>query len=136
MKVEQTRVHPEPGAELVRGVRHITLKYRSQEQEIELPGWYPIDDPTADQGLHDAKDMKVSDLAVNTMKARGLSTSIVQCETQMKSDQHNLTDADLEELIADSNFLTCLIEMQVHTWEGYEAAWEMFNNMEDVNNDK
>jgi HTH-type transcriptional regulator/antitoxin MqsA len=76
MTVEQTRVHPETGAELVRGVRHITLKYRSQEQEIELPGWYPTDDPTADQGLHDAKDMKVSDRAVNTMKARefGLMT--------------------------------------------------------------
>jgi len=53
----------------------------------------------------------------------------------MKSDQHDLTDADLEELIADSNFLTCLIEMQVHTWGGYEAAWELFNDMEDTNND-
>ena len=54
----------------------------------------------------------------------------------MKSNQHDLTDADLEELISDSNFLTCLIEMQVHTWEGYDAAWGMFNDMEDVNNDK
>ena len=51
----------------------------------------------------------------------------------MKSDQHNLTDADLEELIADSRLLRCLMEMQVHTWEGYDAAWEMFNNMEDTN---
>lgn len=66
----ETRVHPETGAELVRSVRHIILKYRSQEQAIDLPGWYPADDSAADQGLHDAKDMKVSDRAINMMKAR------------------------------------------------------------------
>lgn len=67
---ETTRVHPETGATLVRGVRSVTLRFRSQVETIDLPGWYPADDPTADQGIHDAKDMQVSDRAVNTMKAR------------------------------------------------------------------
>lgn len=68
--VDKTRVHPETGATLVRGIRTVTFTFRSQNETIELPGWYPADDPTADQGIHDAKDMQVSDRAINTMKAR------------------------------------------------------------------
>ena len=41
----------------------------------------------------------------------------------MSKLRDSLTDADLEELISDSSFLTCLMEMQVHTWD----------NMEDTN---
>lgn len=67
---EETRVHPETGATLVRGVRPVTLTFRSQKETIDLPGWYPADDPTADQGLYDARDMQVSDRAINVMKAR------------------------------------------------------------------
>jgi HTH-type transcriptional regulator / antitoxin MqsA len=67
---EETRVHPETGATLVRGVRSVTLTFRSQRETIDLPGWYPADDPAADQGIHDARDMQVSDRAVNAMKAR------------------------------------------------------------------
>ena len=68
--VEETIVHPETGAELVRDVRTVSLTFRSQCETIQLPGWYPADDPTADQGIHNAKDMQVSDRAINTMKAR------------------------------------------------------------------
>lgn len=68
--VEETRVHPETGGTLVRGVRTVTLTFRSQSETVDLPGWYPADDPTADQGIHDARDMQVSDRAINTMKAR------------------------------------------------------------------
>ncbi|SIO10019.1 transcriptional regulator, XRE family [Rhodovulum sp. ES.010] len=73
---QETRIHPEIGATLVRGIRTVTLTFRSQTETIELPGWYPADDPTADHGIHDAKDMQVSDRAINTMKARaaGLMT--------------------------------------------------------------
>ncbi len=73
---QETRIHPETGATLVRGIRTVTLTFRSQTETIELPGWYPADDPTADHGIHDAKDMQVSDRAINTMKARaaGLMT--------------------------------------------------------------
>ncbi len=66
---EEARVHPETGVTLVRGVRTVTLSFRSQKETIELPGWYPVDDPTADQGVHDAKDMQISDRAINRMKA-------------------------------------------------------------------
>lgn len=68
--VEETRVHPETGKALVRGVRTVTLTFRSQSETVDLPGWYPADDPAADQGIHDARDMQVSDRAINTMKAR------------------------------------------------------------------
>lgn len=73
---EEARVHPETGVTLVRGVRIVTLSFRSQKETIELPGWYPVDDPTADQGVHDARDMQISDRAINRMKAReaGLMT--------------------------------------------------------------
>lgn len=65
-----TRQHPETGATLLRGVRTVTLTFRSQSATIDLPGWYPAEDPTAEQGIHDAKDMQVSDRAINAMKAR------------------------------------------------------------------
>ncbi|GGB56430.1 hypothetical protein GCM10011505_41690 [Tistrella bauzanensis] len=70
--VEETRVHPETGTTLMRGVRKVTLTFRSQRETIDLPGWYPVDDPTADQGIHDPKDMQVSDRMINVMKAREL----------------------------------------------------------------
>jgi len=67
---ETNRFHPETGAPLVRGVRSVTLSFGAQSETIELPGWYPADDPTAEQGVHDAKDMQISDRAINQMKAR------------------------------------------------------------------
>src|SRR6056297_2536484 len=67
---QKTKLHPETGATLLRGVRTVTLTFRSQKETIELPGWYPADDPTADQGIHDARDMQISDRAINLMKAR------------------------------------------------------------------
>jgi HTH-type transcriptional regulator/antitoxin MqsA len=71
-----TRTHPETGAVLTRGVRTLTLSYKSQTETIEMPGWYPADDPGGANGLHDPRDMLVSDRAINRMKAReaGLMT--------------------------------------------------------------
>ncbi len=65
-----TRIHPETGLALTRGVRAVTLSYRGQTETVDLPGWYPAQDPSAEQGIHDARDMQVSDRAVNAMKAR------------------------------------------------------------------
>lgn len=64
------RRHPETGAVLTRGTRTLTLSYRSQSETIEMPGWYPADDTGAANGLHDPRDMLVSDRAINRMKAR------------------------------------------------------------------
>lgn len=66
----QTRLHPETGAPLRRGVRRVTLTFREEREEIDLPGWYPEEDPGADQGIHDPRDMLVSDRALTRMKAR------------------------------------------------------------------
>ena len=54
----------------------------------------------------------------------------------LENDRYVWRPEDIEELVSDSRLLRCLMEMQVHTWEGYDAAWEMFNDMEDANNDK
>lgn len=40
-----------------------------------------------------------------------------------------LTANDIEELISDSQLLTCLLEMRVDLWEGYDEAYEMFENL-------
>lgn len=67
---EATRRHPETGAILLRGTRRVTLSFRAQREVVDLPGWYPADDPRAENGLHDARDMRVSDRAITIMKAR------------------------------------------------------------------
>lgn len=67
---EVTRRHPETGAILQRGMRRVTLSFRAQREVVDLPGWYPADDPSAENGLHDARDMRVSDRAITIMKAR------------------------------------------------------------------
>ncbi len=60
-------VDPETGAPLRRDVRPFTLTYRGASITVDMPGWYG-DEP--DQGIFDAEDMKVSDRALNRLKAR------------------------------------------------------------------
>ncbi len=64
------RIHPETGQVLVRGLRRITIAHAGQSKDIDMPGWYAADDPTGDSGLHDARDMRVSDRALVELKAR------------------------------------------------------------------
>lgn len=58
---------PETGAPLHRDVRPLTLTYKGESITVDMPGWYG-DDP--DAGVFDAEDMKVSDRALNRLKAR------------------------------------------------------------------
>jgi hypothetical protein len=44
----------------------------------------------------------------------------------------NLTTDDIEELISDSQLLTCLMELQVHKWEHYNEAFEMFKEITEL----
>lgn len=67
---DKVRFHPETGVELVRGVRSVRLSFKSQSMLVDLPGWYSMNDPTGESGLHDNKDMQVSDRAINLMKAK------------------------------------------------------------------
>jgi len=67
--MENKRIHPETGVLLVRSFRKLTLKYRSLSMVVDMPGWYPEGDATPEQGLHDQTDMRVSDVAIEEMKA-------------------------------------------------------------------
>jgi HTH-type transcriptional regulator/antitoxin MqsA len=60
-------VDPETGAPLRREVRPLTLTYKGQSITVDMPGWYG-DQP--DEGIFEAEDMKVSDRALNRLKAR------------------------------------------------------------------
>ncbi len=60
-------VDPETGAPLHRDVRPVTLTYKGESITVDMPGWYG-DHP--DEGVFDPADMKVSDRALNWLKAR------------------------------------------------------------------
>lgn len=68
--VQDIRIHPETGQELLRGVREMTIKYKGLMKTIDMPGWYAPDDATGDNGLHDTRDMRVSDRALVELKAK------------------------------------------------------------------
>jgi HTH-type transcriptional regulator/antitoxin MqsA len=60
-------VCPETGAPMQRGTRPLTLTYRGESLTVDMPGWY-CDQST--DGIHVGDDMKVSDRALNRLKAR------------------------------------------------------------------
>ena len=60
-------VDPETGAPLHRDVRPFTLTYKGQSITVDMPGWYG-DQP--DAGVFEPADMKISDRALNRLKAR------------------------------------------------------------------
>jgi HTH-type transcriptional regulator/antitoxin MqsA len=60
-------VDPETGAKLRRDVRPFTLTYKGESVTFDMPGWYG-DKP--DEGIFDPADMRVSDRALNRLKAR------------------------------------------------------------------
>ena len=60
-------VDPETGAPLHRDVRPLTLTYKGESITVDMPGWYG-DHP--DAGIFEPEDMKLSDRALNRLKAR------------------------------------------------------------------
>ncbi len=60
-------VDPETGAPLHRGQRPLTLSYKGESITVDMPGWYS-DQP--DEGVFTSEDMKISDRALNRLKAR------------------------------------------------------------------
>jgi len=60
-------VDPETGAPLHRDVCPFTLSYKGQSITVDMPGWYG-DQPH--EGVFEPEDMKVSDRALNRLKAR------------------------------------------------------------------
>lgn len=60
-----TRVHPETGRVLHRGVRAQTVRVGSMSRIVEVPGWYPDDDSDS---IHSGADLKVSDEAFRELR--------------------------------------------------------------------
>jgi HTH-type transcriptional regulator/antitoxin MqsA len=60
-------VCPETGAPMHRDERPMTLTYRGESIAIPMPGWYC---DASDESIHTGADMKVSDRALNLLKAR------------------------------------------------------------------
>lgn len=62
-----TRIDPETGEILTRGVRNITITYKGLNATVEMSGWYK---DGSDEGIISGEDMKVSDRALNRLKAQ------------------------------------------------------------------
>ncbi len=60
-------VCPETGAPMQRGVRPMTLTYKGQSITVNMPGWYC---DQSEEGILTGEDMKISDRALNRLKAR------------------------------------------------------------------
>ena len=66
-EVEEIIISCETGEELHRDVRPLTLSYRGESITVDMPGWYSVDGEISEPSQ---EDMKVSDHALNIMKAR------------------------------------------------------------------
>jgi HTH-type transcriptional regulator/antitoxin MqsA len=62
----ETRIHPETGKMLRRGVRPQTVKFGSMTRTVDVPGWYPDDDSDS---IHSGADLAESDRAYQELKA-------------------------------------------------------------------
>jgi HTH-type transcriptional regulator/antitoxin MqsA len=60
-------VCPETGAPMHRDWRPMTISYKGQAMTIDMPGWYC---DASEESLHTGEDMKVSDRALNRLKAK------------------------------------------------------------------
>jgi HTH-type transcriptional regulator/antitoxin MqsA len=61
-----TRIHPETGKILRRGIRPQTVKFGSMTRTVDIPGWYPDDDSDS---LHSGTDLAESDRAFQELRA-------------------------------------------------------------------
>ncbi len=60
-------VCPETGAPMHRDVRPMNVAYKDISLTVDMPGWYANH---SRESIHTAEDMKVSDRALNRLKAR------------------------------------------------------------------
>ena len=66
---EQTMIQPETGEILYRDIRPFEFTFRGEKITIDMPGWYPKN-KNDDDGIFTQEDMKISDNALRTLKAR------------------------------------------------------------------
>lgn len=62
----ETRIHPETGKLLRRGVRPQTVRFGSMARTVDVPGWYPDDDSDS---IHSGADLKASDEAYQALRS-------------------------------------------------------------------
>lgn len=67
MAVITNPICPETGRSMERGERALVLTYKDESITVAMPGWYG---DGSVEGLHSNEDMKVSDRALNLLKAR------------------------------------------------------------------
>ena len=65
--MERTRIHPETGEKLRRGVRAFTVRYAGRARTVDLPGWYPA--KKSGEGVHVGEDMAAAERALAELKA-------------------------------------------------------------------
>lgn len=52
---------------MFRDVRPITIAYKAHQSTFDMPGWYC---DASDESIHNGEDMKISDRALNRLKAQ------------------------------------------------------------------
>jgi HTH-type transcriptional regulator/antitoxin MqsA len=62
----ETRIHPETGKTLRRGIRPQTVSFGSMTRVVDVPGWYPDDDSDS---MHSGSDLFESDRVFQELRA-------------------------------------------------------------------
>jgi HTH-type transcriptional regulator/antitoxin MqsA len=65
--MRESRVHPETGEKLTRGIRPFTVGFAGLARTVDLPGWYPA--RKNGEGLHVGSDMAAADRTLAELKA-------------------------------------------------------------------
>ncbi len=79
----KTRIHPETGKTLRRGVRPQTVKFGSMTKVVSVPGWYPDDDSDS---IHSGADLAESDRVFQELKA-AYATHVRKVRKRLKLTQ-------------------------------------------------
>lgn len=64
--MSETRIHPETGKTLRRGVRQQKVRFGSMTRTVDVPGWYPDD---GSDSIHSGSDLTESDRAFHELRA-------------------------------------------------------------------
>lgn len=68
--IHEAPVSPITGRPMVRGTKPKTIAYKGETMTFDMPGWYCEE---SGESIHTGADMKVSDRALHTLKAKALN---------------------------------------------------------------
>ena len=78
-----TRIHPETGKTLQRGIRPQTVRFGSLARTVDVPGCYPDDDSDS---IHSGADLVVSDQVFEELRA-AYAAHVQQVRKKLKLTQ-------------------------------------------------